>query len=233
MVNSPSQSCSRPVAPPPLGGPVRPPFPLPPSASPAAPGAASPVPTRPPKTGTQNPLCPSNQTKSNHPASRPGPLFCDFRGSPRSPEPGIRARCRPNQGRTPSNQGSSCLIKATPKFPMAPGIHSRIPPSVSIRAYLRSHTPAFPISEIRHPSFFRQSRQKTPVIVPHQGISRHPPKNTRPLGAWWFSGAWRLEFGASPRHPLCDFASKTQQSRLIVPHQGKRLKFVPSSTSLP
>ena len=103
----------------------------------------------------------------------------------------------------------------------------------AIRAYLRSHTPAFPISEIRHPSFFRQSRQKTPVIVPHQGISRHPPKNTRPLGAWRFSGAWRLEFGASPRHPLCDFASKTQQSRLIVPHQGKRLKFVPSSTSLP
>ncbi len=72
-----------------------------------------------------------------------------------------------------------------------------------------------------------QSRQKTPVIVHDQGSSRHPPTNTCPLGAWWFSGAWRLEFGASRSHPLCvcghrAFALKPQQSRLIVPPQGNR-----------
>ena len=47
---------------------------------------------------------------------------------------------------------------------------------------------------------------KTPVIVHDQGISRHPQKNHPApwkLAAWSCSGAWRLEFGASPPHPLC------------------------------
>ena len=62
---------------------------------------------------------------------------------------------------------------------------------------------------------------KTPVIVHDQGISRHPQKTTPPLGSLLLGaalelGGWNLEL---PR-PI-PFALKPQQSRLIVPHQGK------------
>ena len=88
---------------------------------------------------------------------------------------------------------------------------------------------------LQHLAFYPQ----TPVIVPHQGISRHPPKNTRPLGTSPELGGWHLIF-PRPLHfatwRLRAFALKTGtqsrskaqsrqkplQSCIIKAYQGKR-----------
>ena len=178
MVNSPSQSCSRPAAPPPLGGPARPPFPLPPPAPRAVRRAAGPVPLRSPRSGTQDPVFPSNQTKSNQ--IKPPCI---------SPVPSLAALAAPPDLQNPES------------VPQSP-----------------------------------QSRQKTPVIVPHQGISRHSPKKHLPLESSPKLGDWNAKL--PPPIPFATlrlraFALKNQQSRLIVPHQGKPPNFPWHPASIP
>ncbi len=99
--------------------------------------------------------------------------------------------------------------------------------------------PTFPIPHARSAKTRHPNQAPIKAENPsNRTSSRHikaSAKNTRSLGAWWFSGAWRLEFGAFPSHPLCNSASwrlcvtphrqsrqKPQQSCMIKAHQGKR-----------
>ncbi len=144
------------------------------------------------------------------------------------PERGTDLTCQP-----PHHARKSGIREARPGFPKQ---SNQIRPNQTI-------SPAFtslavpPISETRNPCpIHPQSRQKTPVIVPHQGISRHTPKNPIPLER--SSGACRLALGISWPHPLCDLATprlcvkkpgikaqsrqKPLQSCIIKAYQGKR-----------
>ena len=134
MVNSPSSLNVRPVAPPPLGGHVRHPIPLPyPAAHPVR-GGDAPVPTV-------------------------------------------------NQGKNPSNQGSSSLIKANAKFSMA----TRIPHPASSH---RHPSPECPLCDsaplrlcVKNPlSRHDQAsiKAKTPAIKAYQALSRQTPKFSWP-----------------------------------------------------
>ena len=132
-----------------------------------------------------------NQTKSNHVVP-----FAYFAVTLRD------LRFPLNQGRKPQqsrlivpNQASS---RQTMNYLMV------LPPPVAIFNLAFS---------LQHWAFY----PKTPVIVPHQGISRHTPKKPIPLEH--SSGACRLALGISWPHPLCDFATP----RLCVKktrHQG-------------
>ena len=59
-------------------------------------------------------------------------------------------------------------------------------------------------------------KAKTFVIVHHQGKSRHPPKNTQPLGAFLELGGWHWEF---PR-PIPFATLRLRAFALKTRHQG-------------
>ncbi len=89
----------------------------------------------------------------------------------------------PNQGKTPSNQGSSCFIKANAKKHASPWTLGAWSFSGAWNLELTRPNPfaplrlrAFALKPRHQVTIKAQSRQKTPVIVHHQGISRHPLK---------------------------------------------------------
>ena len=134
MVNSPSRPNVRPVDPPSLGASVRPVFSLPhPGPRPRAGRGQFEIPlllvaVRQDHQGrikAKTPAIVPNQGISSQPrnfSGRPASLpgiptlrLCDS-ASLRS-NPGIQSRSRLNQGKKPSNQGKSSLIKPNGKFP--------------------------------------------------------------------------------------------------------------------
>ena len=104
------------------------------------------------------------------------------------PQPCKGGPSRQSRQKTPAivyDQGSSQI---SPRHPASrPGTS----PSVSIRAHLRSNSLPSPSPE--SVSHFPPIKAKTPVIVHNQGISRHRPKNTRPLGASLEHSDWNWE----------------------------------------
>ena len=119
-----------------------------------------------------------NQTKSNQSTCRE---FCVT--LPISQQ----SRQKPQQSRLiVPNQASS---RQTMNFLMV------LPPPVAIFNLAFS---------LQHLAFYPQ----TPVIVPHQGISRHIKASAKKHPSPWnFSRAWRLAFNISSPPPLCDLAT--------------------------
>ena len=147
-----------------------------------------------------------------HPIPLPYPAAHPAQGG-YSPVPTV------NQGKNPSNQGSSSLIKANVNFSMAPGIPSRNSPSVYIRVHLRSPSPAFPKSENwgAMPDF-PGNQGKSNQIKPNQTIS-----SPFACSAYFAVPATRLPehrnpgtVPDAPRHQ----ASIKAKTPVIVLHQG-------------
>ena len=102
---------------------------------------------------------------------------------------------------------------------------------------MRIPTPApFRVFRVFRGDPARPIKAKTPAIVHHQGISRHPQKNTRPLRRMVLGPSLELlrplpfaslrlrAFALKPRHQgmiKVQSRQKPQQSSLIVSHQGK------------
>ena len=152
-----------------------------------------------------------------HPIPLPYPAAHPAQGG-YSPVPTV------NQGKNPSNQGSSSLIKANVNFSMAPGIPSRNSPSVYIRVHLRSPSPAFPKPENwgAMPDF-PGNQGKSNQIKPSRPLSRVPRISRFPPPA--FPNTEIREPFPMPPAIKRQSRQKPQQSRLIKPHQGKRQIF--------
>jgi len=126
--------------------------------------------------------------------------------------------------RFPSNQASSRHIKATNEKSQSHQTKRQrrglIPAQGNALGTIRRMDPS-PEGAAHQGTIKAPSRQKTPVIVPHQGKSRHAIKlPMTPLNIQ------DPATGTSPINPpfapsrLCAFALKPQQSRHIKAHQG-------------
>ena len=128
-------------------------------------------------------------------------------GSIKAKTPAIKA----NQASSRQTMKNQTTIKPpvpqprTARFPVAP-TGSRLYRRLATGVPPHNRPLVHANSPIANPKCHPQSSQKplqSCLIKPHQGKSRHPPKNPAPRS---FTGTWRLELGVSQSHPLCDFA---------------------------
>ena len=148
---------------------------------------------------------PSPDAATAKPASR---IAMPKNSTHRAPKSGIRAASPvPHQGKKPSNQGSSCLIKASAFFSNEHLLRRTTRWREDTGKGGLTHQPV-------HET--RQSRQKplqSCMIKAYQGI-----RKKRPLGAWSLELHWSLEVGRWELPPRFGFCPANCVLSLIAGH---------------